>query len=288
MTDTLTAHTADTHLGEDGIRDFLRDIGHHPLLTAQQELDLAKRCAVGDEEAIRKLVVSNLRLVVSVAREYAGKGVPLMDLIQEGSIGLVEAAKKFDYKRQTRFSTYAVSWIHQGVIQCLVRQKNMIRVPSYTMERVRKVMLAKAQLQQAGQAEPTVQAIAAACGLSVDKTEKYLQLDLQTISLDAAVQSEQDTTLVSMVPDTLSADPQEQVVRDELKNTMEQLLSMLDSRQQQVLRLHFGLDGDGCSLEEISVRFGVSKERIRQIERQAITKLQKMGASLGLEEFLNE
>ncbi len=273
--------------GEDDVRQYLQEIRRFPRLTVAEEQALARRCAEGDEDAVRQMVNSNLRLVVSVAREYAGRGVPLLDLIQEGSIGLLAAAKKFDYTLEYRFSTYATKWIRQGVTRCLANHGQMIRVPAYTAERMRKVLQAKAALQQQTGCTPTDAQIAAQCGIPEDKVRQLLQLNPETCSLDAPAGEMEDSTLGVLLEDLHSPQPQEELVRDELRRTMDALLSMLTERQQMVLRLHFGMEDGVChSLEQISIRFGVSKERVRQIERQAMDRLQKLGAGLGLEDFL--
>lgn len=272
--------------GEDDVRQYLNEIRQFPRLTAEEERNLARRCAEGDEEAIRTMVNSNLRLVVSVAREYAGRGVPLLDLIQEGSIGLLVAARKFDYTLEYRFSTYATKWIRQGVTRCLINHGAMIRVPLHTAERMRKVMAVKHALLQENGAEPTAEEIAQRSGIPADKVDKLLRLVPETCSLDAPA-GEEDTALRALLEDVHAPQPQEQLVREELNQTMEHLLSMLSERQQQVLRLHFGMTDGVChSLEEISKLLGVSKERVRQIEGQAMDRLKKSGAGMGLEDFL--
>ncbi len=273
--------------GEEDMSQYLQEIRRFPLLSAEEERTLAMACKQGDEDAIRQMVSSNLRLVVSVAKEYAGRGVPLLDLIQEGSIGLLVAAKKFDYTLENRFSTYATKWIRQGVTRCLMNHAQMIRVPVHTAEKMRKVLLAKgALLQQNGQ-EPSQEEIAQYCDMPVDKVRQLLQLNPETCSLDAPAGEAEDATLGVLLEDVFSPQPQEELVRQELKRTMDELLSMLTERQQMVLRLHFGMEDGICySLEQISIRFGVSKERVRQIERQAMDRLQKLGAGLGLEDFL--
>ena len=272
---------------DDGMQQYLREIRRFPLLTAQEERTLAMACKEGDEDAIRQMVNSNLRLVVSVAREYAGRGVPLLDLIQEGSIGLLVAARKFDYTLENRFSTYATKWIRQGVTRCLMNHAQLIRVPVHTAERMRKVLLTKGTLLQQMGHEPSVEEIAEACDLPADKVRQLLQLNPETCSLDAPAGENEDATLGMLLEDALSQEPQEELVRQELRRTMDELLSMLNERQRMVLRLHFGMEDGVCySLEQISIRFGVSKERVRQIERQAMERLQKLGAGLGLEDFL--
>ena len=273
--------------GEDSTSQFLREIRTIPLLTEQEERELAAKCAAGDEEAIRKMVNANLRLVVSVAREYAGRGVPLLDLIQEGSIGLLTAARKFDHTLQYRFSTYATKWIRQGITKYLVNHTGLIRVPEHTAERMRKIESARILLQQQGEPEPTPAQIGQVTGMEPEKVKQLLRLTSEICSLDVPAGDSRDGTLGNLIADDLSAQPQQELVRRELEHTMDLLLSMLDDRQQQILRLHFGMEDDAChSLEEIARILGISKERVRQIERQAMEKLQKVGAGMGLEDFL--
>lgn len=273
--------------GEDDVRQYLQEIRRYPLLTAEQERELAMGCARGDEEAIRKMVNSNLRLVVSIAREYAGRGVPLLDLIQEGSIGLLAAAKKFDYTRDLRFSTYATKWIRQGVTRCLMNHNTIIRVPLHTAERMRKIASVRTALTQELEREPTEEELADRCGLTVAKLRQLTRLTPETCSLDAPVAEGEDDSLSVLLEDIQAPQPQEELVREELKNTLDKLMEMLSERQRQVLRLRFGMEDGTCHpLEAIGEMLGISKERVRQIERQAIDKLKKLGADLGLEDFL--
>lgn len=286
MTDLLTTeNAAPVSAGEDDVRQYLNEIRRYPRLTPEQERDLARRCAQGDEEAIRQMVNSNLRLVVSVAREYAGRGVPLTDLIQEGSIGLLVAAKKFDYTREFRFSTYATKWIRQGVSRYLINHAELIRVPAHTAERIRKIAQVRSQLIQEQGREPEEAELARACELTVLKLRQLIQLHPEICSLDAPIGEE--GTVGTLLRDEQAPQPYEALVREELNKTVADLLHALSDRQREVLQLHFGLGGDRClSLEEIGNRLGISKERARQIERQAIEKLQKLGASMGLEDYL--
>jgi len=272
--------------GEDDVRQYLSEIRSFPRLTQDEERELARRCAEGDEEAIRMMVSSNLRLVVSIAREYAGRGVPMLDLIQEGSIGLLAAAKKFDYTLDYRFSTYATKWIRQGVTRSLLNHSALIRVPVHTAERIRKIEQVRTALLQETGEEPTAAQIAARCDMPEDKVVKLLQRSPEICSLDAPLGD--DGTLGVLLEDVLARKPYEELVLEELVQTMDALLSDLNDRQQQVLRLYYGMEDGICrSLEEIGGILGISKERARQIKNQAMEKLQKLSADMGLEDFLN-
>ena len=290
MTELLEKQTeVPVSTGEDDVRQFLREIREFPRLTVQEERELARRCAEGDEDAIRHMVNSNLRLVVSIAREYAGRGVALLDLIQEGSIGLLVAARKFDYTLDFRFSTYATKWIRQGVTRCLMNHAGMIRVPLHTAERMRKVDVARSALRQELEEEPTAAQIAQRCGIPESKVTELIRLMPEVCSLDIPTGDGEEGSLRSLLEDVQAPQPYEELVRKELEHTMGQLMATLNQRQQEILRLHFGMEDGNCySLEDIGRKLGISKERVRQIERQAMDKLQKTGASLGLEDFLNE
>ena len=274
-------------LQEADIQQYLKEIRSYPLLTEEEERDLARRSAEGDEDAIRQMVNSNLRLVVSVARAYAGRGVALMDLIQEGSIGLLAAARKFDYRRDCRFSTYATKWISQGITRCLINHAGPIRVPVYTAERMQKVTAARAALLQETGEEPSPKDIALRAGTTEQKVQELLDLMPEVCSLDLPTGEQEDGTLESLIRDVRSPEPQEALIRQELERTIDNLLLMLEPRQRTILRLHFGMeDGHSYSLEQIGQKLGISKERVRQVERQAMEKLQTMGLKLGLEDFL--
>lgn len=287
MTELLEKHTeVPLSTGEEDVRQFLSEIREYPRLTAEEERELARRCADGDKDAIRHMVNSNLRLVVSIAREYAGRGVALLDLIQEGSIGLLVAARKFDYTLDFRFSTYATKWIRQGVTRCLMNHAGLIRIPLHTAERMRKIDAARTVLRQESGEEPSVEELAERTGISPEKVQEIVRLMPEICSLDVPV-GDDDGTLGTLVEDIQAPQPQEELVRRELEHTIQTLLSTLNERQQQILRLHFGMEDGTCySLEEIGKQMGISKERVRQIERQAMDKLQKLGASMGLEDFL--
>jgi len=272
---------------EDDIGQYIREIRQYPLLTPEQERQLAMECAAGDPEAIRMMVSSNLRLVVSIAREYTGRGVALLDLIQEGSIGLLVAARKFDHTRNTRFSTYASKWIRQGVSRCILNHAGVIRVPMHTMEKMRKLLAARSALIQENSQEPTAEELAERCAMEQTKVETLLELLPQVCSLDAPTGEKEESSLQMLLEDVDTPKPQEELVRQELKRLLNQLMEELTPNQRQVLHLRFGLeDGQSLSLQQIANRMNVSKERARQLEQQALKRMRQMGADLGLEDFL--
>ena len=281
----MTSDLLEKQSQSDELSQYLTEIRQYPRLTPEEELELAARCAQEDMDAIRKMVNSNLRLVVSIAREYAGRGVPLLDLVQEGSIGLLAAARRFDHRLEYRFSTYATKWIRQGITRCL-QNHGMIRVPAHTAERIRRVAAARAAFQQEYGTEPTEKQLSALCGLTEDKIRQLQQLEPQVCSLDTPVGDGEDE--LSLLLENIQAEqPYEELVRQELDQTLGELMDSLDPRQQLVLRLHYGLEDGVCrSYEQIAQQLGVSKERARQIEKQAMRQLQKRGSAVGLEEFL--
>ena len=288
MSATLLANeTAPIPATEDDVSQYLQMIRKFPRLTPEEERELARRCAHGDAEAIRTMVCANLRLVVSIAKEYAGRGVPLLDLIQEGSIGLLTASRKFDYTLEYRFSTYATKWIRQGISRCLINHAGLIRIPAHTAEKIRLVLQTQKMLHQKLEREPDSGEIAAQCGIPEKKVSEYLSLIPDVCSLDAPAGEDEADTLQSLLEDLQAPQPYEELVRRELKATMESMMNTLNERQQQVLRLYYGMaDGICYSFEQIGKMLGISKERARQIEHQALDKLKKQGMSLGLEDFL--
>ena len=254
---------------------YMKQVQMIPMLTSEEEYQLAQKSATGDPEAVRKLVAANLRLVVFVAKGYSDCGVPLLDLIQEGSIGLLAAAAKFDPSLGNRFSTYATKWIRHGVTRCIQKHGGLIRVSQRTADKIRKIEKARSVLEN-----PTLEAIAALCDMEPAQVEKTLALMPEICSLD-------DESLQQDLKQLEAPQPQEELVRRELRETLEGLLRQLTDRQRQVLRLRFGMEDGLChSQEEIGGMLGISKERVRQITGEAVKKLQKLSAGLGLEDFL--
>ena len=283
----LDKQTAPIPDSEDDVGFYLAMIRSYPRLSREEERELARKCAEGDEDAIRTMVCTNLRLVVSVAKEYAGRGVPLLDLIQEGSIGLLVAARKFDYTLDFRFSTYATKWIRQGIGRCLLNHAGLIRIPAHTAEKIRQLLQVRKELHKELEREPTEAELAEKSGIPEKKVKEYLSLIPEICSLDAPAGEEEDSTLQLFLEDLQAPQPYEELVCRELKATLDTMLSTLNERQQQVLRLHYGMtDGVCYSFERIGKELGISKERARQIEHQAMEKLQKQGMASGLEDFL--
>lgn len=278
-------NTADV---QDDFSQYLKEIRSYPLLGVEEERKIAQGCARGDKDAIRTMVNSNLRLVVSIARKYAGRGVPLMDLIQEGSVGLIIAAEKFDYTQNTKFSTYASQWIRQGITRYILNNAGLIHLPRQKMEQIKKLMAVSATIRQEGM-EPETEELSVRTGIPVDKVVELMDLVPTVASLDAPAGDPEHDALQALLEDISAPQPQEELVRTELNHTMDTLLGKLDARQQSVLRLHFGLeDGQEYSLADIGRILGISKERARQIEQQAFARLRVLGADLGLEDFLDD
>ena len=274
-------------VGGEDMRQYLSEIRSYPVLTPQQERELAMGCAAGDPEAIRAMVCSNLRLVVSVAKEYAGRGVPLLDLIQEGSVGLIIAAKKFDYTMDFRFSTYATKWVRQRIGMALGDRAGLIRVPAYTAERMKLLNQTRREFRAETGREPTAAELGQRTGLSEEKILEIVTLTPEVTSLDIPVGDRGEDTVGTLLPAEDGYEPQAELIRRELKQLLDGLMTHLTDRQRTILRLHFGMEDGVCrSLSQIAQMLDISKERVRQIERQAMDKLQKMGAGFGLEEFL--
>jgi len=268
-------------------QQYLQQIRAIPRLSREEEQELGKRCAAGDRDAIRKMVSANLGLVVSVAMKYADRDVPLMDLIQEGSFGLMKAAEKFDYTRQIKFSTYADDWIRKYILSCVL-DDGLIPVKGYTAAQIRKVLAAKNTLSQELEREPNLEEIAQKSGFTPEDVKKYLSLIPKICSLDEPAGEDGDTTLQQILEDPQPNQSQEQLVCRELERTMETLLGQLPEREQRILRLRYGMEDGTChKLDEIGSLLGVSGQRVRQLEQRALEKLRQMGAEFGLEDFLD-
>ena len=269
---------------EDDIRGFQAEIRQFPRLSSEEVRQLAQACFRGDEDAIRTMVQSHLWLVVLLARKFANKGIPLLDLIQEGSISLLKAARKYDYTQGIAFSTYAAQWIRQGMDRYVLDHADMIRIPLHTNEKVRKVNAVRLALENETGQRPDLSAIAMRCAMEEKEVQELLELSYQVSSLDAPV--DEDTSLLQLLENE-QASPQEKLIQQELRRTLESLLSMLTEKQRMVLGLHYGLyDGVCLSFEQIGKRLGISKEGARQVETRAIESLKRLGADSGLEEFL--
>ena len=269
-----------------GVRQYLGEISQYPLLTFEEEKELAMRCAHGDEDAVRMMVNCNLRLVASMARHYAFRGIPLLDLMQEGSIGLLTAAKRFDPAKEVRFSTYATKWIRHKMSKYVMDHASLIRIPRYSAEKLRRILSTRNKLHQSLGYAPSALQIAQKCDIPEKKVKELLALLPEVFSLNTVISEEDDTVLQQLI-NAQTPQPDEELVRSELKKIMESLLEKLTDRQQQVLRLRFGIDGDPvCTLDEVGQIMGISKEGARQLEQRAMEALRKMGIGIGLEDFL--
>ena len=275
------------HSGDEDVRQYIQEIRRFPLLNPEEELALAKRCAAGEAEALRLMVSSNLRLVVAIAREYAGRGVPLLDLIQEGSIGLISAAKGFDYREGARFSAYAARSIRNRIAKVLSSDSGVIRVTAYGAEQLRRVnRVRRRYLVELGR-EPELSEISGETGIPESKVLELLHQSPEVCSLDAAVGEDSDTSVGMLLPGDEELEPQAVLIRQEMKGLLDALIGQLNDRQQRILRLRYGMEDGIChSREEIGISEGLSRERVRQIEHQAIKRLNTLGAELGLEDFL--
>ena len=259
---------------EDPVRMYLKEIGRFPLLDSEREMYLAERIALGDAAAKKELVTANLRLVVSIARRYVGKGMHFLDLIQEGNIGLMKAAEKFDYRKGCKFSTYATWWIRQAITRAIADQARTIRIPVHMVENSHKVSAAAGQLLQELGREPTVDEIAARVGMPNDKVREIMKIIIDTVSIDTPIGDDGSTTLGDLVEDQTTPSPVDAVSRTDLQRQLSATLHTLSPREEAVLRLRFGLDdGHPRTLEEAGEAFHITRERVRQIEAKALRKL---------------
>jgi RNA polymerase primary sigma factor len=274
-------------VSDDSVRMYLREIGRISLLTGDEEVKLAKRMEAGDKLAKKRLAESNLRLVVSIAKKYIGRGLSLLDLIQEGNTGLMRAVEKFDYKKGYKFSTYATWWIRQAITRAIADQARTIRIPVHMIEIINKLIRVQRQLVQELGREPNPQEIAKALDIDVEKVEHIIKISQETVSLEAPVGEEEDSKLGDFIEDDKNLSPEESAISQLLKGHINEFLSYLSPREQKILKMRFGLDGERThTLEEVGQEFGVTRERIRQIEAKALQKLKKHDRSVELEDYL--
>ena len=273
---------------DDPVRMYLKEIGKVPLLTAEEELEIAKRMADGDEEARRKLSESNLRLVVSIAKRYVGRGMLFLDLIQEGNLGLIKAVEKFDYTKGYKFSTYATWWIRQAITRAIADQARTIRIPVHMVETINKVIRVSRQLLQELGHDPSPEEISEEMNMPVDKVREILKIAQEPVSLETPIGEEEDSHLGDFIPDEAASEPSEAASFTLLKEQLVDVLSTLTPREEKVLKLRFGIeDGRTRTLEEVGKEFNVTRERIRQIEAKALRKLRHPSRSKKLKDFLN-
>jgi len=272
---------------DDPVRMYLKEIGRVPLLTAQQEVELAKRMERGDEEAKRKLIEANLRLVVAIAKKYVGRGMLFLDLIQEGNLGLIRAVEKFDWRKGYKFSTYATWWIRQAITRALADQARTIRIPVHTVETINKLVRVSRQLLQQKGREPAPEEIAEEMGLTPERVREIMKIAQEPISLETPIGEEEDSHLGDFIEDESVSSPAEAASYTLLKEQLESVLDTLTPRERKVLKLRFGLDdGRPRTLEEVGKEFGVTRERIRQIEAKALRKLRHPSRSKRLRDFI--
>ena len=272
---------------DDHVRMYLKEIGKVPLLTAEEEIELAKRMEAGDEEAKKKLCESNLRLVVSIAKKYVGRGMLFLDLIQEGNLGLIKAVDKFDWRKGFKFSTYATWWIRQAITRSIADQARTIRIPVHMVETINKLMRIQRQLIQELGRDPTPAEIAEVMEVSEDKVREILKIAQEPVSLETPIGEEEDSHLGDFIPDEEVPAPAEATAFSMLKEQLVEVLDTLTEREQKVLKLRFGLeDGRARTLEEVGKQFDVTRERIRQIEAKALRKLRHPSRSKKLKDYL--
>lgn len=272
----------------DPVRMYLKEIGRVPLLNADQEIDLAKRIENNDDEAKQELAEANLRLVVSIAKRYVGRGMSFLDLIQEGNIGLMKAVDKFDYRLGFKFSTYATWWIRQAITRAIADQARTIRIPVHMVETINKLIRIQRQLLQDLGREPTPEEIGAEMDMSTDKVREILKIAQEPVSLETPIGEEDDSHLGDFIEDKDATSPEQHASYELLKEQLEEVLDTLTDREENVLRLRFGLnDGRTRTLEEVGRVFGVTRERIRQIEAKALRKLRHPSRSNQLKDFLD-
>lgn len=278
----------DTFSTDDPVRMYLKEIGKVPLLTPEEEQELARRMADGDEEAKRRMAEANLRLVVSIAKRYVGRGMLFLDLIQEGNLGLIKAVDKFDYTKGYKFSTYATWWIRQAITRAIADQARTIRIPVHMVETINKVIRVSRQLLQELGHDPSAEEIAEEMGMPVDKVRDILKIAQEPVSLETPIGEEEDSHLGDFIPDEDASEPSEAASFSLLREQLMTVLDTLTPREKKVLELRFGIvDGRTRTLEEVGKEFNVTRERIRQIEAKALRKLRHPSRSKKLRDFLN-
>lgn len=283
----LEATISKTVAVDDPVRMYLKEIGKVPLLSAEEEVELAKRMEQGDEWAKQKLCEANLRLVVSIAKKYVGRGMLFLDLIQEGNLGLIKAVDKFDYTKGYKFSTYATWWIRQAITRSIADQARTIRIPVHMVETINKLIRVSRQLLQENGREPTPDEIAEEMGITVEKVREILKIAQEPVSLETPIGEEEDSHLGDFIPDEDAPAPAEAAAFSMLKEQLVEVLNTLTEREQKVLKLRFGLeDGRARTLEEVGKEFDVTRERIRQIEAKALRKLRHPTRSKKLKDYL--